>query len=97
MKNKKEMTVDEILNQIEQAESNLDTTITITLTKEQSKIHTDSSIYGIIKGLEGMVGFLKQTLVESGVDKNYCNSFIKVLVEMELNNKHEYDQLTELK
>ena len=44
MKNKKEMTVDEILNQIEQAESNLDTTITITLTKEQSKIHTDGSI-----------------------------------------------------
>ena len=97
MKNEKETPIDEILSSIEQAEKNLDTTITITLKKEQSKIHTDSSIYGIIKGLEGMVGFLKQTLVESGVDKNYCNSFIKVLVEMELNNKHEHDQLTELK
>ena len=33
MKNEKEMSTDEVLKQIEQAEKNLDTTITITLKK----------------------------------------------------------------
>ena len=93
MKNKKEMTVDKILNQIEQAESNLDTTITIKLTKEHSKIHTDGSIYGIIKGLEGMVGFLQQTLIEKGIKKEDCNTFIKELVAASLNNLDENTQL----
>lgn len=93
MKNEKEMPMDEILSLIEQAKKNLDTTITIKLTKEHSKIHTDGSIYGIIKGLEGMVGFLQQTLIENGIEKEDCNTFIKELVATSLNNLDENTQL----
>lgn len=92
MKNEKEMSMSEILSSIEQAKKNLDTTITIKLTKEQSKIHTDGSIYGIIKGLEGMVGFLQQTLIENGIKKEDCNTFIKELVAASLNNSDENAQ-----
>lgn len=93
MKNEEEISMGEILSSIEQAEKNLDTTITITLKKEQSKIHTDGSIYGIIKGLEGMVGFLQQTLIENGIKKEDCNTFIKELVATSLNNSDENTQL----
>ena len=40
-----------------------------------------------------MVGFLQQTLIENGIEKEDCNTFIKELVATSLNNSDENTQL----
>ena len=49
---------------------------------EQSKSNLTISISIILK----MVDFLKQSLTEIGIDNDYCNTFIKTIVEKKLNN-----------